>query len=101
MDIKEKQKKYYIDNRDKLLEKSKEYYNNNKEVRQKYNNEYWALHKHKYLQARSINNEHKIKHRIYNEKNKEKDKYIHKNNYFHPPEQKDITVIFKFSFYNT
>ena len=25
MDIKEKQKKYYIDNRDKLLEKSKEY----------------------------------------------------------------------------
>ena len=34
MDIKEKQKKYYIDNRDKLLEKSKEYYNNNKEVRQ-------------------------------------------------------------------
>ena len=59
MDIKEKQKKYYIDNRDKLLEKSKEYYNNNKEVRQKYNNENWALHKHKYLQARSINNEHR------------------------------------------
>jgi hypothetical protein len=68
MDIKEKQKKYYIDNRDKLLEKSKEYYNNNKEVRQKYNNEYWKLHKHKYLKARSENIEHKIKHRIYNEK---------------------------------
>ena len=30
MDIIEKRKKYYIDNRDKLLEKSKEYYNNNK-----------------------------------------------------------------------
>ena len=32
MDIIEKRKKYYIDNRDKWLEKSKEYYYNNKEV---------------------------------------------------------------------
>ncbi len=34
MDIKEKRKQYYIDNKDKLLEKSKQYYNNNKEERQ-------------------------------------------------------------------
>ena len=82
MDIKEKQKKYYIDNRDKLLEKSKEYYNNNKEVRQKYNREYWELNKYKYLKARSENNEYKIKQRIYNEKYRGKSKYIYKDNYF-------------------
>ena len=100
MDIKEKQKKYYIDNRDKLLEKSKEYYNNNKEERKIYNRGYWELNKYKYLKARSENHEYKIKQRIYNEKYRGKSKYIYKDNYFQPS-QEDITVIFKFSFYNT
>ena len=43
MDIKEKSKQYYINNRDRILEKSKQYYNDNKEERQKYNNEYWKI----------------------------------------------------------
>ena len=30
MDIKEKRKQYYINNRDKILEKSKQYYHDNK-----------------------------------------------------------------------
>ena len=44
--ILEKSKQYYHDNKDKILEKSKQYYHDNKEERQKYNNEYWALHGH-------------------------------------------------------
>ena len=35
MDIIEKRKQYYINNKDRLLEKSKQYYYKNKEVRQK------------------------------------------------------------------
>ncbi len=46
MDIKEKRKQYYLNNRDKILEKSKQYYHDNKEERQKYINEYLALHGH-------------------------------------------------------
>ena len=60
MDIIEKRKQYYIDNRDKLLQQAKQYYWDNKEVRKIYNRNYWSLHKHKYLKARSINNEYKI-----------------------------------------
>ena len=100
MDIIEKRKQYYIDNRNKLLQQSKQYYLDNKEVRQKYNREYWELNKYKYLKARSENNEYKMNHRIYNEKYRGKSKYIYKDNYFQPS-QKDITVIFKFSFYST
>ena len=39
MDIKEKRRQYYINNRDRILEKSKQYHNDHKEERQKYNNE--------------------------------------------------------------
>ena len=53
MDIKEKRKQYYIDNRDKILERNKQYYYDNKEERQRYNKEYWALNGHKYLEKRS------------------------------------------------
>ena len=49
MDIKEKQKKYYIDNRDKLLQQAKQYYWDNKEERKIYNREYWELNKYNTL----------------------------------------------------
>ena len=61
MDIKEKSKQYYINNRDRILEKSKQYYNDNKEERQKYNSEYWSLHGHKYMQKRSVDQDFKEK----------------------------------------
>jgi hypothetical protein len=53
MDIIEKRKQYYIDNRDKLLQQAKQYYWDNKEVRKIYNRNYWELNKYKYLKARS------------------------------------------------
>ena len=52
MDIKEKRKQYYINNRDKILEKYKQYYHDNKEERQKYNYEYWSINGHKYIEER-------------------------------------------------
>ena len=42
MDVKEKRKQYYLNNKDKLLTYSKQYYYENKEERQKYNYEYWS-----------------------------------------------------------
>jgi len=52
MDIKEKRKKYYIDNRDRIIERNKKYYYNNIEERKKYNYEYWSIHGHKYIEER-------------------------------------------------
>ncbi len=89
MDIKEKRKQYYLNNKDKLLTYSKQYYYDNRlarlqyyhdniDVRKKYNNEYWALHGHKYLEQRSKDNESKLKHREYNNKiYSERPKHIH------------------------
>ena len=54
MDFKEKQKKYYIDNQERIKEKNLQYYYDNKEDRQRYNNEYWALHGDKYKEERKI-----------------------------------------------
>ena len=34
MDIKEKRKQYYIDNRERILERNKKYYHDNKDERQ-------------------------------------------------------------------
>ena len=65
MDVKEKRKKYYLENRERILQKNKEYYHNNKEARQEYNNKYWEEHKKKYLERRSKNSEYKTKHRLY------------------------------------
>ena len=59
--ILKKSKQYYHDNKDKILEKSKQYYHDNKEERQKYNNEYWALHGHIYMQKRSVDQNMKEK----------------------------------------
>ena len=63
MDIKEKRKQYYINNKDKLLTYSKQYYYDNRnarlqyyydnrEERQKYNYEYWSINGHKYIEER-------------------------------------------------
>ncbi len=96
MDIKEKRKQYYLNNKDKLLTYSKQYYYDNRnarlqyyydnlDVRKKYNNEYWAVHGHKYLEQRSNNNELKFKHREYNNNTySERPKHIHQNNSFKP-----------------
>ena len=59
--ILEKSKQYYHDNKEEILEKSKQYYHDNKEERQKYNNEYWALHGHIYMQKRSVDQNMKEK----------------------------------------
>ena len=52
MDIKEKRKQYYIDNRDRILERNKQYYYDNREERLKYNYEYWSINGHKYIEER-------------------------------------------------
>ena len=72
MDIKEKRKQYYIDNRDRIIERNKQYYYDNKEERQKYNNEYWALHGHTYMQKRSVDQNMKEKRKKYYNDNKDK-----------------------------
>ena len=72
MDIIEKRKQYYIDNKDRILQRNKQYYYDNKEVRQAYNNEYWSLHGHKYTEERSKSIEYK-KIKEYIMKNIEKD----------------------------
>ena len=95
MDIKEKRKQYYIDNRDRIIERNKQYYYDNLEERKKYNNEYWALNGHKYLEQRSKDNELKLKHREYNNNiYSERPKYIHQNNYFNPTVKNDFIVSF-------
>ncbi len=52
MDIKEKRKQYYIDNRDRILQRNKQYYYDNIEGRQKYNYEYWSVNGDKYIEER-------------------------------------------------
>ena len=59
--ILEKSKQYYHDNKEEILEKSKQYYHDNKEERKKYNNEYWNLHGHTYMQKRSVDQKMKEK----------------------------------------
>ena len=94
MDLKQKQKQYYIDNRDKIIQRNKQYYYDNKVERQRYNNEYWALHGHKYIKKRSENIEHKTSHTEYNIKYKEKSKHIYQNNYFKSTSLNDLIVTF-------
>ena len=53
MDVKEKRKQYYINNRDKLLTYSKKYHYDNSKEKRKYNQEYWSLNGHKYIEKRS------------------------------------------------
>ena len=63
MDIKEKRKQYYIDNRDRILERNKQYYYDNREERQKYNYEYWSINGHKYIEERKKERDNKRKNR--------------------------------------
>ena len=58
MDIKEKRRKYYIDNRDRINERNKQYYYNNIVERQRYNTEYWSLNGHKYVEKRRKDNDY-------------------------------------------
>ena len=53
MDIKEKRKQYYNDNKERMKEQAKQYYHDNKAERQLYNRHYWGLHGHKYTKQRS------------------------------------------------
>jgi hypothetical protein len=75
MDIKEKKKQYYIDNRDRILERNKKYYYDNKDERQKYNHEYWSVNGHKYVEKRRKDEDYKSKYteyyKIYRERNKQ------------------------------
>ena len=96
MDIKEKRRKYYIDNRDRINERNKQYYYDNIEERQRYNTEYWSVHGHKYVKKRSTDNEYKLKkseyyRNYYRERNK---KVISKNNFLTSVTHNEIIVYF-------
>ena len=65
MDVKEKRRQYYINNKDRILEKSKQYYHDHNEQRQKYNQEYWALHGQKYVDKRKVDEKFKESYKQY------------------------------------
>ena len=94
MDIKEKRKQYYIDNRDKILARNKQYYYDNIEERQRYNKEYWSLNGHKYVEKRSKDDEFKSKQSEYYRKYRERPKYIYQDNFFKPTSLNDFIVRF-------
>jgi hypothetical protein len=71
MDIKEKRRQYYINNRDRILQLNKQYYYDNREERQKYNNEYWSLNGHKYVQKRAKDQNVKTSDKEYYNNNKQ------------------------------
>ena len=50
---KEKQKQYYIDNKESMKAKALKNYYDNIEKRQKYNNNYWALNGDKYKKLKT------------------------------------------------
>ena len=101
MDIKEKRKQYYNDNKARMKEQAKQYYHDNKAERQIYNRGYWSIHGHKYIKQRSEDPIYKANQRIYYEKYyekyKEKERPVSKENRFHATPD-DLIVIFKFSF---
>ena len=97
MDITEKRKQYYNDNKERIKASNKKYYQ-----RQIYNRDYWAIHGHKYIKQRSEDSIYKENQRIYYEKYyekyKQKERPVCRDNRLHTTEN-DLTVIFKFSFY--
>ena len=101
MDITEKRKQYYNDNKERIKASNKKYYHDNKAQRQIYNRDYWAIHGHKYIKQRSEDSIYKANQRIYYEKYyekyKEKERPVCKENRFHATPD-DLIVIFKFSF---
>ena len=80
MDIKEKSKQYYIENRDKIIERNKKYYHDNKDERQKYNREYWASNGQKYVEKRMKDPDYVSKYTEYNKIYREKSKQIYVDN---------------------
>jgi len=72
MDIVEKRKQYYIDNKERIKEQNRKYYHDNKAERQLYNRYYWSLHGHKYIKQRSEDSIYKANQRIFYEKYFEK-----------------------------
>ena len=101
MDIKEKRKQYYNDNKERMKEQAKQYYHDNKAERQLYNRHYWDLHGHKYTKQRSEDPIYRANQRIYYEKYYEKYKVkenpVTIKDRLHTT-QDDLIVIFKFSF---
>ena len=77
MDIIEKRKQYYIDNKERIKIKNKKYYHDNKAERQIYNRDYWALHGQKYVKQRSEDTVYKANQRLYFEKYREGKKHIY------------------------
>ena len=77
MDITERKKQYYIDNKERIKEKALKYYYDNKEKRIVYNKGYWDLHKHKYLKQRSEDIIYKTNQRLYYQSYKENKKHIY------------------------
>ena len=101
MDIKEKRKQYYINNRDRILEQSKKYYYDHIEQRKEYNNKYWSLNGYKYIERRRNDDEYKAKqsqyYKIYREEHKiERQKQKLKNNSFNETSQNYFLVSFSF-----
>ena len=94
MDIKQKQKQYYIDNQESIKQKNLQYYYNNKEERQRYNKEYWALNGHKYVEKRSKDDEFKSKQSEYYRNYRQRPKYIYQDNFFKPTSLNDFIVRF-------
>ena len=71
MDIKEKRKQYYQDNKERILEKAKQYSHDHKEERQRYNQKYWETNGHKYIEQRKTSVDHKAKYLEMKEYHKE------------------------------
>ena len=94
MDIKQKQKQYYIDNQESIKQKNLQHYYNNKEERQRYNKEYWALNGHKYVEKRSKDDEFKSKQSEYYRNYRQRPKYIYQDNFFKPTSLNDFIVRF-------
>jgi hypothetical protein len=94
--MKEKRKKYYNDNKDKLLPQSKQYYHDNGESILKYH----ALTDNIYIERRRHDCVFREKQRqyylTYYQKRKERPKHIYQNNYFNPPTKNDFFVRFSF-----
>ncbi len=59
MDIKEKRKQSYLNNRDRILPMNKKHYYDNREERQKHNYEYWSVNGHKYIEKRKEKRKYK------------------------------------------
>ena len=110
MDITEKRKQYYMDNKERIKIKNKKYYHDNKAERQIYNRDYWALHGQKYVKQRSEDTIYKANQRLYFEKYREGKKHIYTVDCINKnlqdiklkdadkKPQNDFIVTFKFSF---